>query len=198
LPELKTIDIIGTGHTSILYDWGRDAVKWSVGSAVASYKENIDLYFCLHLNQSIDKKYKQMGLDEYPLKKIIELTKCEYFTNSIAYMIAYAVEIKKVKEINLFGIDIESGSEYAFERPCVAYWIAYARSKDVIVNNSAKLTEPVFKYGYDGKTQQRIIKDLQDRAEAYKRLASINEGDIKQQWVGAMFATNKIIDYIKG
>lgn len=192
-----TVDIVGTGLTSILYDWTNTNEKWSVGSAISSYKDNVDKYFCLHQGQTVDHK-DVITLDNYPLNTIIEKFKTNYFNNSIAYMIAYAL-YKGYKQINLWGVDIEKRSEYEFERPCVLYWIGIARGYGVQVNTSSGLGEVPFKYGYDTDRMGKLIKALEDRELAYRRNAEIEkDNDRKNQWVGAMYATQKIIDFIRG
>jgi hypothetical protein len=58
----------------------------------------------------------------YPLEKM----HTDYFTNSISYMIAYAI-YKKATEINIYAVNMLHGGEYAYQKPNIEYWIGYAR-----------------------------------------------------------------------
>lgn len=95
-------------------------------------------------------------IDEIPFK---------YFTNSIAYMIAYAI-YKKATEIEMYGVPLLLQEEYIRQRPCVEFWIGYARGKGikVAVHGSTNIfsSKPYDGlYGYDwdnidGQKTQRI------------------------------------------
>ena len=55
-----------------------------------------------------------------------------YFTNSVAYMIAYAI-YKKATEIHIYGIPLYFEEEFTFERPCTEFWLGYAMAKGIKV-----------------------------------------------------------------
>jgi hypothetical protein len=192
------IDIIGSGLTSVLYDWKRKTTKWSVGSSYTDFGDNVDLYFNMHPKQTIPTKKKYIDLDSYPLEKITELTGSQYFTNSASYMLAYAL-YSKASKVNLFGIDMEAGSEYVTQRPSVTYWIGYLRAKGVEVSISNKMDKPPLLYGYDMEKLQSFIEVLENRRDSYKVLADKEKNDVKKnQFIGAMFATDKVIQMIRG
>jgi len=76
----------------------------------------------------------------------------QYFTNSIAYMIAYAV-YKGATEIEMYGVALLMEYEYADQRPCIEFWIGYAMGKGVKVTVHEPTTIGCFKshqelYGY--------------------------------------------------
>lgn len=181
-----------------LYDFSRSTVKYSVGTLYQVFRDKIDLYFNLHKGQEVDSANTIM-LDTYPLEEVIEKTGSEYFNNSIAYMMAYAY-IKGATEINIFGVDVEADSEYKFERPCLTYWIGWLKAKGVTVNTANNLDKPPFKYGFDAEKLSDFTEMLQNRADAYEAQAkqTVNNEKMKNQWAGAMFATKKIIDIIRG
>ena len=191
------VDIIGTGLTAIIYDWSNDSRKYSVGSALGTYGDRIDTYFCMHKGQDINTEKEVITLLNYPLEDIELRYKTNYFNNSIAYMIAYAL-YNGATEINLWGCDAEKASEYEFERPCIAYWIGIANSLGCKVKNSSGLTEPPFKYGYEQSSISSFLEILSLREKAYRMYAEQKTGDEKQQWIGAMYAMQKMIDIIKG
>lgn len=83
-------------------------------------------------------------LDEMPV---------EYFTNSIAYMIAYAV-YKGATEIEMYGVALLMGFEYTDQRPCIEFWLGYALGKGIKVTVHDPTTIACFKslqelYGYN-------------------------------------------------
>lgn len=82
-------------------------------------------------------------LDEMPIK---------YFTNSIAYMIAYAI-YKEATEIEMYGVALLLEREHSWERPCIEFWIGYAIAKGIKVTVHEPTTIECFKnlplYGYD-------------------------------------------------
>lgn len=62
----------------------------------------------------------------YPLTEVVEATDCAYFNNTIPYAIAYAM-YRKVKAINLFGIDFtyKGNLHFAEEgKACVEFWLS--------------------------------------------------------------------------
>lgn len=62
-------------------------------------------------------------LEEMPVK---------YFNNTIAYMIAYAI-YKRVTEIDMYGVVLANHDEYAYQRPCIEFWIGHALAKGIKV-----------------------------------------------------------------
>lgn len=57
----------------------------------------------------------------------------QYFSNSIAYMIAYAIH-KEATEIDIFGVQMATREEYIRQRPCCEFWLGYAMAKGIKVN----------------------------------------------------------------
>ena len=187
--------IIGSGMTAILHDWEAPGTRWSVGSCSA-YGNKIDLYFSLHQGQDIGVD-NQIKLGELPIDDIKKYAGSDYFNNSIAYMIVYAV-MNGYVDIELYGVDAEQESEYAFERPCLAYWVGWARAKDVNIKTSSGIGDGLFKYGYQSETLSNAIDFIKKRAEAYRRNALISDGAQKEQYIGAMFALDRIAKLLKG
>ena len=69
---------------------------------------------------------------KYPRDAIFNLVGMDYFTSSIAYMIALAI-YQKFDEIHLYGVDMPSQTEYFNERPCVEFWLGVAMANDINV-----------------------------------------------------------------
>lgn len=63
---------------------------------------------------------------KYPHHEISERFR-DYFTNSIAYMLAHAayehVNGNPIHEVLICGVDMSAYSEYNEQRPCVEYWL---------------------------------------------------------------------------
>ena len=193
---MKEVDIIGLGLTATCYDWTKDTEKWSIGNAYNLYTDKIDLYFNMHPEQIIPKG-DSVDLVNYPLEKITELTGSTFFTNSASYMIAYAY-YKGYEKVNLYGIDMETGSEYGNQRPSVMFWIGYLKAKGVEVTNSSMIDEPPMLYGYDLKRGLKFIELLKARRDAYEQLALKEKNEVKKnQFIGAMHGTDKIINIIQ-
>ena len=74
---------------------------------------------------------------KYPLKEIVDKFGITYFSNTICYMIAYAV-YKEVKSIDLFGINMSYGSEYEHEKGGLEFWLGFAMGKGLKVNIHGK------------------------------------------------------------
>ena len=85
-------------------------------------------------------------LDEMPVK---------YFNNTVAYMIAYAI-YKEATEIDMYGVALVEHGEYAYQRPCIEFWVGYALAKGIKVTVYGYTTIECFRsnenlYGLLGK-----------------------------------------------
>jgi hypothetical protein len=73
-----------------------------------------------------------VDLTNYPLQKVVEFFGTDYFSNTVDYALALAI-YEGFTEIDLYGVQMEEGSEYAFEKPGVEYWIGRAQGKGIKV-----------------------------------------------------------------
>ena len=73
-----------------------------------------------------------------------------YFTSSVAYAIAYAI-YKGYERIELYGIEMESTTEYMHQRDGVTFWIGVALGRGIEVNipDVSSLLNSLL-YGYEG------------------------------------------------
>lgn len=83
----------------------------------------------------------------YPIEEVIRLGR-RYITSSAAYSIAVGIQMG-YKRIEIYGVEMETNTEYQHQRPGVAYWIGFAEGKGITVDFHGELmTSPL--YGYDG------------------------------------------------
>ena len=80
----------------------------------------------------------------YPLKRIIKKFGTDYFTDSLCYMIAYAID-KNYTKIRLYGVDMLDRDEFKYEKEGIEYWIGYARGRgiEVTISDGSNLCKTV-------------------------------------------------------
>jgi len=69
--------------------------------------------------------------ESYPLDRMVEKFG-KYFTSSISYMLAYAID-QNPDAIGLWGIDMMGTEEYNHQRPCCEYLLGVARGMNITV-----------------------------------------------------------------
>ena len=86
----------------------------------------------------------------YPIEQAAALGGPD-FTSSFPYMMAAAM-LEGVDRIELYGFDMQAGTEYAYQRQEALNWIWFARGKgfDVYVPPNCGLFERHRMYGYEG------------------------------------------------
>lgn len=98
-----------------------------------------------------------------------------YFTSSVAYALAWAIW-KGYRKIELYGVEMETTTEYAAQRPGVAFWVGYALGYGIEFESHVKMfDEPL--YGYEGdirldyamfdKRLNEVAQPLQDITNQY-------------------------------
>ena len=69
--------------------------------------------------------WQDYGDIKYPLAEVRAKFKTDYFTNTVSYMLAYAIFLG-VKKIGVYGVDVAFGAPYAQENRGCEYWIGRA------------------------------------------------------------------------
>jgi hypothetical protein len=83
----------------------------------------------------------------YPIEDVLKLGH-SYLTSSAAYAIAWGI-VTGYERIEIYGVEMETNTEFQHQRPGVAYWIGLAKGSGVDVDFHGKLlTSPL--YGYEG------------------------------------------------
>ena len=86
-------------------------------------------------------RYEEIPMSEaFPLNEAVREFGIPYFNNTIAYMICYAL-LKGVQELQLWGINQASATEYFYEKGCVEYWLGIATGLGVRVSIHGKWSE---------------------------------------------------------
>ena len=103
-------------------------------------KSNVPIYM-----QVPDPSVPQAVL--FPKAEILEAGFRDYFTTSIAYMLAHAayehkVLGQKIGQILMYGIDMAAYSEYSYQRPCVEYWCGVLDGLGIENNGKLMLSVP--------------------------------------------------------
>ena len=102
------------------------------------YQQPQDYYF-KWLQEHQDKLYISDKCELYPKAHIIDhnmLVKKHgsYFTSSIAWMMAVALEESTLSDIYLCGVDLLQKSEYEIQRPCVEFFIGKAKERGIEIH----------------------------------------------------------------
>jgi hypothetical protein len=124
------IAIVALGNSQVDYAIGAENSMqwdevWTVNSAAAVYKS--DRMFMLDPAAVL-----------YPLKEIVQDTKCAYLNNTIPMTIAFAYW-NNVARIDLFGIDFSYQHNLHFAeagRACVEFWLARCMAANIDVGVS--------------------------------------------------------------
>ena len=199
----KAVVILGTGLSLSKFKTEEHSGSdiWATGSCFEMLKKFniVSTYFCLHRGEKIDFDGKIINQNNYPLEEIVEKYKSRFFTNTISYMIAYAIYSGYTK-ISIYGVDMELDGEYSFERPSVTYWTGFARGCSIEVNIASGIDDPLFLYGFENPVP--LLNRLKAVAEMSKELAQVelNAGNKAKsdQYIGQYVGSLRWIKEITG
>lgn len=225
MSELRKIAIVGSAPSSRGLAPFTDA-SWVIWACSPSNVDlpRVDVWFELH---DIDRmiadpnffafvrrlEKSQVYLQEkddrfprsetYPKDAIVDKYGPDFFSSTIAWMLALAIE-QKPEEIGLFGIDMAAKVEYAVQRPGCRYFLRIAKEQGIKITvppQSDLLSAPAL-YGYYEKSSmyqklnvRRIelsnrLKDTRSQKEAILRDEAVLEGalgDVEymlRTWIG--------------
>ncbi len=119
-------------HKGQEYDWEDDPIfNWEEQNILANAGvEIVSLFKLKHIKKTT----------RIPFRAMVKKFGTDYFSDSIAYMIAYALHLNtrkrkdgllKLKEpmkIRMYGVDMHTKDEYATEKGGIEYFIAVART----------------------------------------------------------------------
>lgn len=192
----KEIIILGTGDT-----WWHcpfDAETWTLngGYTAKEYDRNAridklfitDKLYTEYRTPNFDvKKLNDLGIlivsrnhieglnyEPYPYKEIVEHFGVDYFSNSFAYMIAYALYYG-VRKIRMYGAEHVGPREVVEQKPGVEYWIGRAQGmgcKVEIYGNTVLMKHYLgMPYGFNKKEHNYEVDD-NGRLEEWHRIVN--------------------------
>lgn len=93
------------------------------------------------------------GSVAFPLDEVLHFNnlnfnKIRYITSSVAYAIALAIYFG-YKRIEIYGVEMETDTEYRYQRDGVAFWTGVAVGKGIEVETHCSMFEAPL-YGYEG------------------------------------------------
>jgi hypothetical protein len=202
-PRRKKVCIVGYAENSRHMAWFNDpdCEIWGVNQ-LYRFVPRADRWFQLHRNWN-DRKYWAEKTDlaawmqnapipiymidqepsipnslAYPKEWVKgELKVHEYFTSTIAFMLALAIA-EGFEHIGLYGIDLIIGREYHFEKSCVEFYFGIAHARGVAYHlppNSALLWQS-HTYGYDIEPDYGFysLSRLSARQEALRKEVTLH------------------------
>jgi hypothetical protein len=108
-----------------------------------------------------------------PQKELIEKYGPYFFTSSLAWMLAMALETEGVTEIGLWGVDMSASEEYWYQRPGCQFFLqeAVKRGIKVTVPPESDLLQPMPLYGV-GEWDPMMVKYTARQNELQSRLSA--------------------------
>jgi hypothetical protein len=152
------------------------------------------------------KKYDEVPASvKFPLEELVEHFgdnegfSGDYYTNSIAFMLALAI-YEGYQEIHTYGVNMLGSDEYEYQRPCVEFWLGYSKGRGIktVVPKESSLLKADKRYGYETHTggETDMIRLLQDRLTAHE--GKLNQAILAQREVaGACEALRYGIEMLK-
>lgn len=96
----------------------------------------------------MQEKYEDVpNSRRYPLEDVLKLGR-KYITSSAAYSIAFGI-VEGYQRIEIYGVEMETNTEYQHQRPGVAYWVGLAEGMGIEVDFHGNLLDCPL-YGYEG------------------------------------------------
>ncbi len=179
------IDKLFVCHRAQEHDWEGDPIfNWKEQRTLANAGvEIVSLFKLKHV-----KKMTQM-----PFKDMVKKFGTNYFSDSIAYMVAYALHINtrindkglleliEPMKIRMYGVDMHTKDEYATERGGIEYFIAIARTLGVDFwihpDSSVCKTDTGKPYGFYKLNMKKIdpnnVMELQKTPKGLKEILQL-------------------------
>ena len=169
---MKTATIIGMGATLIKCPFEDDSEIWAMNQTYQVAKR-IDRLFIsdprLNFRGGENHDYEELNslgipivslhhfpeienFEAFPYDEIVEEFGSEFFTNTVCYMVAYAI-YKKYDKIRFYGIDMATEMEYRIERGGVEFWVGVAIGRGMKFENTkgSMVCKPIMGVPYGHK-----------------------------------------------
>jgi hypothetical protein len=126
-------------------------------------------------------KYDIPNAVPYPKQMVVDHFG-RYFTNTVSWMLAFAIISKQYRKIGVYGIDMAQDSEYDHQRPSCEYFLGWAKGQGIELDipDTSDLLKAPFLYGLEDGDPLRIkyearLADLNTRKAEVE--AAINQGN---------------------
>ena len=194
-PKRKKVAIVGfASNTLHLVPWFDPEFEiWGMNQGHLNHPRRADRWFEMHLpeatpdardpdyltwiNQLTIPVYMIQCYDDYPtsvrypIEDAIHLAGRDYFTSSVAFMLALAA-LDGMTEVHLYGINLAIGDEYFYEKPCAEWWIGKLEGMGikVVVPHASALLKQYRRYGYaiDARPAASLKQLLTARITEYR------------------------------
>ena len=135
----------------------------------------------------------------FPKEKIIDEFGT-YFTNSISWEIALAIQ-EGFEKIYLYGVDMATHSEYAYERPSVEYFLGWAKGRgiDIMIPQRSDLLKTLWLYPYEDTAPFRTkctsrLEELNKRANML-HMQEQQSHDLRVNAIGKLELMNELEEF---
>lgn len=78
----------------------------------------------------------------FPVLELVKKFGTYFMSSGIAYMIVYAIH-QGYNHIDMYGCNVEWGSEWAFQRDCISYWLGYCKGRGIKTTISGTQFRPL-------------------------------------------------------
>ena len=148
---------------------------------------------------------------KYPLEQIqktllANFSVKRYFTSSISYAIALAI-YRGYTRIELYGVELESNTEYFYQRDCATFWTGLAVGRGVDVYAPVGMFDSPYLYGYEGganldrevyKARLAEVEPIKESIQARYTEAQAELHDALKLWDGGADKADEITAAIMG
>lgn len=204
-PRRRKVAIVGFATNTLhLVPWHDPEFElWGLNQGAMNFQRRADRWFEMHTPEytpdlrdpgylpwlaqcpipvyMIDRRDEIPNSVRYPIEDAIRYAGRDYFSSSIAFMLALA-GLEGFEEIHIYGVNLAIGDEYFYEKPNAEWWIGklQGEGKKVVVPEASSLLKQSLRYGYSpaGRSPNAMTKNLLvSRAAEYKRQsdAKLNE-----------------------
>jgi len=134
------------------------------------------------------------GCVEYPLDDVIDMLgsyrwvweeqngNADTFTSSMPYAIALAI-LKGYERIEMHGIELETNTEYMFQRDGMMFWKGFAIGRGIELIHFTPQFQHVRMYGYDGEAQlplERFTGRIEELQKVQDELKAKYEATVEE------------------
>jgi hypothetical protein len=111
------------------------------------------------------------------------------YSNQISWMIALAIK-EGFKEIHVYGVDMATKSEYAFQRSSCSFFIGYAAGKGIkiLIPKASPMCKFGKDYGFETDNQNRHYK--KNRKKELEGRIKVIQTEVKKNLEAAQLANN--------